>query len=213
MAQLLHRAVAIDAHRERAMRRPSRTRPASPVRGCAGSPRRPAAGGRRFLARRRGAAGEDREAAGSTGTCALAYSPRPDAGAKQFPALWVGGAVPALGDRRAADRPGDARQDRRRACRSGSRRLVMMARHKSFGITILGLAVIRLAWRWIDRPPPPAADAALAAHGRAAEPLGAVCAAVCAAAFRLADVLGREPPGELVRPRAAARISSRPTRA
>ena len=31
----------------------------------------------------------------------------------------------------------------------------MMARHKSFGITILGLAVIRLAWRWIDRPPPP----------------------------------------------------------
>jgi cytochrome b561 len=29
-----------------------------------------------------------------------------------------------------------------------------MSRHKSFGITILGLAVIRLAWRWFDRPPP-----------------------------------------------------------
>lgn len=37
----------------------------------------------------------------------------------------------------------------------GLERLAMMARHKSFGITILGLAVVRLAWRWIDRPPPP----------------------------------------------------------
>jgi cytochrome b561 len=37
----------------------------------------------------------------------------------------------------------------------GLDRLVMMARHKSFGITILGLALVRLAWRWIDRPPPP----------------------------------------------------------
>jgi cytochrome b561 len=32
---------------------------------------------------------------------------------------------------------------------------VMMSRHKSFGITILALAAVRLAWRWIDRPPPP----------------------------------------------------------
>jgi cytochrome b561 len=37
----------------------------------------------------------------------------------------------------------------------GLERLVVMARHKSFGITILGLALLRLAWRWIDRPPPP----------------------------------------------------------
>ena len=37
----------------------------------------------------------------------------------------------------------------------GLERLVLMARHKSVGITILGLAVVRLAWRWIDRPPPP----------------------------------------------------------
>lgn len=37
----------------------------------------------------------------------------------------------------------------------GLERLVMMSRHKSFGITILGLALLRLAWRWIDRPPPP----------------------------------------------------------
>jgi cytochrome b561 len=37
----------------------------------------------------------------------------------------------------------------------GLERLAMMSRHKSVGITILALAVIRLAWRWIDRPPPP----------------------------------------------------------
>jgi cytochrome b561 len=37
----------------------------------------------------------------------------------------------------------------------GLDKLALLARHKSFGITILGLAVIRLAWRWIDRPPPP----------------------------------------------------------
>ena len=36
----------------------------------------------------------------------------------------------------------------------GLDKLAVLARHKSFGITILGLAVIRLAWRWIDRPPP-----------------------------------------------------------
>ena len=36
----------------------------------------------------------------------------------------------------------------------GFEKLVILARHKSFGITILGLAVIRLAWRWISRPPP-----------------------------------------------------------
>jgi cytochrome b561 len=36
----------------------------------------------------------------------------------------------------------------------GLEKLAILARHKSFGITILGLAVIRLAWRWIDRPPP-----------------------------------------------------------
>ncbi len=37
----------------------------------------------------------------------------------------------------------------------GLEKLALLARHKSFGITILGIAVIRLAWRWIDRPPPP----------------------------------------------------------
>ena len=36
----------------------------------------------------------------------------------------------------------------------GFEKLVILARHKSFGITILGLAVIRLAWRWISPPPP-----------------------------------------------------------
>ena len=37
----------------------------------------------------------------------------------------------------------------------GLDKLALMARHKSVGITILALAVIRLAWRLIDRPPPP----------------------------------------------------------
>jgi cytochrome b561 len=37
---------------------------------------------------------------------------------------------------------------------AGLERLVMMSRHKSVGITILALAMIRLAWRWFDRPPP-----------------------------------------------------------
>jgi cytochrome b561 len=39
----------------------------------------------------------------------------------------------------------------------GFERLVMMSRHKSLGITILGIAVLRLLWRFLDRPPPPPA--------------------------------------------------------
>ena len=30
----------------------------------------------------------------------------------------------------------------------GMKKLALLARHKSFGITILGLAVLRLLWRW-----------------------------------------------------------------
>lgn len=37
----------------------------------------------------------------------------------------------------------------------GFDKLVLLARHKSVGITILGLASLRVAWRFIDRPPPP----------------------------------------------------------
>jgi cytochrome b561 len=37
----------------------------------------------------------------------------------------------------------------------GFERLVMMSRHKSLGITILAIAVLRLIWRFSDRPPPP----------------------------------------------------------
>ncbi|MGQ0430547.1 MAG: cytochrome b [Gammaproteobacteria bacterium] len=37
----------------------------------------------------------------------------------------------------------------------GFDKLVLLARHKSVGITILGLAALRLAWRLLDRPPPP----------------------------------------------------------
>lgn len=36
----------------------------------------------------------------------------------------------------------------------GFDKLVLLARHKSFGITILGLALLRLVWRLFDRPPP-----------------------------------------------------------
>ncbi len=36
----------------------------------------------------------------------------------------------------------------------GLERLVMMSRHKSFGITILAIAVLRLVWRLFHRPPP-----------------------------------------------------------
>lgn len=37
----------------------------------------------------------------------------------------------------------------------GLERLIVMSRHKSLGITILGLAVIRLGWRLFDAPPSP----------------------------------------------------------
>ena len=36
----------------------------------------------------------------------------------------------------------------------GLDRLITLARHKSFGITILALAVVRLLWRLFNRPPP-----------------------------------------------------------
>ncbi len=35
----------------------------------------------------------------------------------------------------------------------GMKKLAMLARHKSVGITILGLAVIRLLWRWTNPTP------------------------------------------------------------
>src|SRR5262249_47664468 len=35
----------------------------------------------------------------------------------------------------------------------GVQKLAMYARHKSFGITIFGLAVIRLLWRWVNPTP------------------------------------------------------------
>lgn len=38
---------------------------------------------------------------------------------------------------------------------AGFERLVMMSRHKSLGITILGIALLRLLWRFVDPPPPP----------------------------------------------------------
>ena len=35
----------------------------------------------------------------------------------------------------------------------GMHKLAMFARHKSVGLTILGLAVLRLAWRWVNPTP------------------------------------------------------------
>jgi cytochrome b561 len=35
----------------------------------------------------------------------------------------------------------------------GLHKLALFARHKSFGMTVLMLAVLRLAWRWSHRPP------------------------------------------------------------
>jgi len=36
----------------------------------------------------------------------------------------------------------------------GAKKLALLARHKSVGITILMLAVLRLAWRWTNPTPP-----------------------------------------------------------
>src|SRR5580700_4872013 len=40
----------------------------------------------------------------------------------------------------------------------GARKLALLAEHKSFGMTVLVLAAIRLAWRLKKRPPPLPAD-------------------------------------------------------
>jgi cytochrome b561 len=37
----------------------------------------------------------------------------------------------------------------------GVDKLAVLARHKSFGLTIFALAVLRVGWRIFDRPPPP----------------------------------------------------------
>jgi cytochrome b561 len=37
---------------------------------------------------------------------------------------------------------------------AGMKKLTLLARHKSFGITILGLAIIRLSWRSLNPTPP-----------------------------------------------------------
>jgi cytochrome b561 len=37
---------------------------------------------------------------------------------------------------------------------AGVRKLTLLARHKSVGITILGLVTLRLAWRWMNEHPP-----------------------------------------------------------
>ena len=36
---------------------------------------------------------------------------------------------------------------------NGMRKLTLLARHKSFGITILELAILRHLWRWLNETP------------------------------------------------------------
>jgi cytochrome b561 len=48
----------------------------------------------------------------------------------------------------------------------GMAKLAALARHKSVGLTILGLAVLRLLWRWSNRASPPLPDG-LRAYERA----------------------------------------------
>ena len=40
----------------------------------------------------------------------------------------------------------------------GSAKIAVLAQHKSFGITILGLALLRLIWRWLNPVPPEPTD-------------------------------------------------------
>ena len=106
-------------------------------------------------------------------------------------ALWLCGANPALGDRRAADRPGDARQYRRRpaarAREAGGSRAAQVLRHHD---TRTRGHPSRLA---MDQPAPAPPPMPRWQHMAAQpQPLGAVRAPVRHAAFRLDDVLGLE---------------------
>src|SRR4030095_12493977 len=90
----------------------------------------------------------------------------------------------------------------------------VLATHKSVGITILGLALLRLAWRLFNpvpplppgparwqTPPAPARHAALAEPRRARLAFPAVRAAFHHPAVRLAHVLGARLQRQLVRAR------------
>ena len=87
----------------------------------------------------------------------------------------------------------------------GLQKLALLARHKSFGITILGLALIRLAWRLAS--PGPEVPTNLRPLERLlarVDARGSVCLPVPDAVVRLADVVGEEVLGKLVRARATA---------
>ena len=71
--------------------------------------------------------------------------------------------------------------------------------HKSFGMTILMLAVIRLVWRWMNPVPGPhRRDQALGTRAREGFARAAVRADLRHAAHRLDDVVGAQFSGELV---------------
>ena len=81
----------------------------------------------------------------------------------------------------------------------GAHKLELLARHKSFGMTVLMLAILRLLWRLKNPPPalPPGHDVARAAGG-AQHSHRVLRAAVRDAAHRLDDVLRQELLGQLV---------------
>ena len=81
------------------------------------------------------------------------------------------------------------------------RQLVLLANHKSVGITILAVAALRLGWRFF-RPPP--ANGAMAADGRRIQPRRFLRPDVYHADDRLVDVVGSQHLRQLVQPVPAA---------
>jgi cytochrome b561 len=53
-----------------------------------------------------------------------------------------------------ADLAEDAGHDKAAHPAAAMQQLALLARHKSIGLTIFALAVVRLIWRWISPPPP-----------------------------------------------------------
>ena len=84
----------------------------------------------------------------------------------------------------------------------GMAKLAAIARHKSVGITILVLALIRVVWRWTNQTP--ALPTTMATSARAQLACAAVWLSVRPAIDRLDDVFSKELFRQLVQPGAAA---------
>jgi len=81
----------------------------------------------------------------------------------------------------------------------GAHKLALLARHKSVGMTILMLAVLRLLWRLWNPPPALPVGMNPSSVPLPGQPLHILCAAVRHAGHRLDDVVGQELFGQLVR--------------